>query len=595
MSSSHTDPNLNGEQIFALWIKRFADAVEARVPQTIGSLFLADGYWKDILSFTWQHRFFAGPAEIGAAFAERLELVAPRDIRVAPTRTRPHIVMRAKREVVEGYFDFNTVHGHGAAFVRLMLDPIDSEPRAWVVLTTLQSLHGFEERAGTNRPSGDKYSRNATGRTWHEDRAAARQFADRDPEVIVIGAGHAGLVAAARLNQMGVDTLVVEKLPRVGDVWRNRYKSLTLHNEIMANHLPYLAFPKTWPVWLTKDHLADWLESYAEFLELNVWTSTLFEGANYDNAAQRWTVQLAGTNGASREITCRHIVVASGVSGSVPHRPQLPGLEDFAGEILHSSEFFDGADYEGRNAIVVGTGNSAHDVTQELVVKGANKVAMLQRGPTCVISLKPGAEMIYKIYDEDRSVEDVDLMAASIPYPVLAESYRAITRKAAGYDRDLLVRLNSAGFKTYFGSDGSGFQMMYMRGEGGYYIDVGCSDLIATGRVKVIQYDDIGGFVAEGLKGKDGCVTPCDLVVLATGFKNMQEYIRCLFGDEVAERLGPIWGFDEHFQMRNMWRRTAQPGLWITGGALLDSRLFSRFMAIEIKAELENLTPAAAA
>jgi cation diffusion facilitator CzcD-associated flavoprotein CzcO len=574
--------------IFASWLGRFAACLELRDAAGAAALFVPDGHWKDLLAFTWEHRLFSGRDAIADMLAITLDRIRPRKLSVAASRPAPVATRRSRQDVVEAYFDFATESGICTAFVRLRISehsPMDAA--AWILLTTLQGLHGFEE----SRPTGDEYARNVHGRNWLEDREERKAFADRHPQVIVIGAGHAGLTAAARLRQLGVDTLVTEKSPRVGDVWRNRYRSLTLHNEIMANHLPYMSFPKTWPSWLSKDQLGLWLEVYAECMELDVWTSTEMCGAAYSDSDKTWAVDLRLADGTIVQKTCRHIVVASGVSGSIPHRAELPGLADFKGEVMHSSEYQDGALYKDKNVIVVGTGNSGHDIAQDLCVKGAKTVSMLQRGPTCVISLQPGAAMIYAIYQEGRTTEDVDLIAAAIPFPLLTESYRWITRKAAQLDAELLRGLNARGFKTYFGSDGTGFQMKYMRGEGSYYIDVGCSAYIADGSIGVLQTEDTEGFTAEGLKMKDGSTLPCDVVVLATGFKNMQENIRAMFGDGVADKVGKVWGFDEHHQMRAMWRRTGQEGLWITGGALLDSRLFSRFMTLEIKAELEGLLP----
>lgn len=580
--------------ILATWLEGFGQALEMRSGHRASELFLPDGYWKDILAFSWEHRYFSGHGAIADAFDRTIETTAPTNFRLSPDRMQPRLTRRAKREVVEGYFDFDTGIGKASSFVRLALpDSVDGSPRAWVLLTTLQELHGLTPPIGRNRPTGDAYAHNALGRSWADEVARRQAYANHDPEVVVIGGGHAGLVAAARLDQLGVDTLVVERTPRIGDVWRNRYRSLTLHNEVMANHLPYMSYPENWPVWLTKDHLARWLEAYASCMALSVWTGTTVENAAWSDGEKRWTLTLR-RDGDARIVHARHIVMATGVSGSVPHFGTLPGLEAFAGDIVHSSAFEDGQAYTGKSAIVVGTGNSAHDIAQDLHVKGAASVDLLQRGPTCVISLQPGAEMIYRIYTSGDPIEDVDLLAAAIPYPLLEDSYRFITKKAAQLDESLLRRLNERGFRTYFGSDGTGFQMMYMRGEGGYYIDVGCSELVADGKIGVIAHDGIDRFEAEGLRMQDGTFRPADLVVLATGFKNMQENVRSLFGDAVANRVGPVWGFDEHHQMRAMWRRTGQEGLWITGGSLLDSRIFSRFMALEIKAALQGILPARA-
>ena len=580
-----TDP----AAFFSSWLSQLAACLEAGDAKAAAELFASDGHWKDLLALTWEHKVFSGREEIAEGLDRVLSQMRPRNIRLAGSRPAPSAQRRARREVVEGYFDFDTDVGQATAFVRLVAT--DQGPAAWILLTTLQELRGFEEKIGTRRPTGDDYAMNLHGRSWLEDREERRGFSNREPDVIVIGAGHAGLVAAARLRQLGVDVLVVEKQPRVGDVWRNRYRSLTLHNGITANHLPYLPFPKTWPVWLSKDQLALWLEVYAACMELDIWTSTEMCGASYCDAEHRWTVDMRLADGSVVQKHCRHIVVASGVSGSIPHRAQLPGLADFNGRVMHSSEFEGGENYAGKAAIVVGTGNSGHDIAQDLVVKGAKSVSMLQRGPTCVISLKPGAEMVYAIYGEGQSTEDVDLLAAATPFPLLTESYRWITRKAADLDRDLLQGLNARGFKTFFGSDETGFQMMYMRGGGGYYIDVGCSKYIADGTIAVLQSEDSVRFVAEGLQMKDGTTVPCDIVVLATGFQNMQENIRAMFGVAVADNVGKVWDFDDDYQMRAMWRRTGQKGLWITGGSLLDSRIFSKFMTLEIKAELEGLLP----
>jgi cation diffusion facilitator CzcD-associated flavoprotein CzcO len=582
--------------IFQPWLQKFGDALGKRYIDQVAQMFNPDGHWKDILAFTWEHRTFSGRDQIKAAFAATVAGAAPARLRVAAGRALPRLVKRSGREVLEGYFDFDTSAGRGTGFIRLLVDKqLPYNPRIWLLLTTLQELRGFEEKVGDRRPSGDEYATNELGRSWREDREARRGFADRDPEVLVVGAGQAGLTIAARMGQIGIDALVVEKSTRVGDVWRSRYESLTLHNEVMANHFPYLSYPETWPVWLTKDHLASWLEGYAQFLDLNVWTGTEMAGATYEESSRTWSATLRSADGSKRTVRCRHIVLALGASGGLPQVPELAGSDAFAGEIIHSSAFKNGANYKGKRVVVVGTGNSGHDVAQDLVMKGADKVWMLQRGPTCVISLEPGAAMVYRIYREDPSIEDVDLMNAAIPYPILEDTFRFITRKAAELDKDLLDGLKDAGFKTYFGRDGTGFQMKFMRGEGGYYIDVGCSKLIANGTIGVIQADDVTGLVTNGFQRKDGSIIDCDVVILATGFQNMQESIRAVLGDDIADRLGPVWGFDEHFQMRNMWRRTAQPGLWITGGSLLDSRLYSRFLALEIKAELEGILPAKSA
>jgi cation diffusion facilitator CzcD-associated flavoprotein CzcO len=577
--------------VFDEWLSRFAAALEGRDAGAVGAHFVDDGYWRDLLAFTWDYRTFAGRPAIEKEMAARLDEVAPRAPRRAGDRMAPRVVRRSARTVIEGYFDFDTSVGRGTGFVRLLADPADpSATRVWILLTTLRELAGFPEAIGANRPSGVEHSYRFAGDNWADARAKARAHAESDPEVLVVGAGQSGLALAARLTQFGVDTVVVEANARVGDNWRRRYHSLTLHNETWANSLPYLPFPDTWPTFIPKDKLAGWLEYYAEAMELNVWTGTELVGGRWDEAARRWTVQLRRSDGTTRELRVPHLVMATGAVSSVPRIPRLPGLDRFGGEVMHSANFTSGAEWSGRRAIVIGTGNSGHDVAQDLQGNGAS-VTIVQRGATCVVSLVPSGTMVYAVYSEGPA-EDIDLITASIPYPVLRDAYQWLTKKTSELDRELLDRLAAVGFRTDFGDDDTGFHMKYLREGGGYYINVGCSELIADGEIALVQAADIDTFTETSLRLADGTEIESDLVVLATGYETQAEAIRRFFGAEVAERVGRIWGHNDDGFMNAMWNRTGQPGFWLMGGALMECRFWSRFLALLIKADLEGMLDA---
>lgn len=574
---------------FEAWLETFSEAVDAADPAAFAAMFSADGFWKDILSFTGGFRTYSGPESIQAAWARQFGQAAPRNVRISSRNTAPRLVRRSARDIVEGYFEFDTDHGHGVGFVRLIRDE-ERVPKVWIMLTTLHSIHGHEERLGERRPTGVEYSQNFAGDNWLDQRLAEQEYDDRDPQVLIIGGGQGGLVLGARLRQMGVDALIIEKTARIGDNWRNRYHSLTLHNEVWANSLPYMPFPETWPTFVPKDKLAAWLEAYAETMELNVWTSTEMLDASYDEEAGTWTVVVKRGDQPARTMTVPHVVMAVGGVTGVPKVPNMPGIDSFAGDVIHSSRFGSGIPYAGRNAIVVGTGTSGHDVAQDLYENGAASVTMVQRGPTCVVSLVPSGTMVYSVYSEGPPPEDVDLITAAIPYDVLRETYQFMTKRTCELDKDLLDGLREVGFKLSFGEDDTGFHMMYLREGGGYYINVGCSELISDRKVGLVQAEDIKCFGTDGLELEDGTLLPADLVVMATGFSNLQDGVATMFGEDVAEKIGPIWGFDDNHVMRNMWQRTAQPGLWIMGGSLIDARLYSRFLAVAIVADLAGIS-----
>jgi putative flavoprotein involved in K+ transport len=254
---------------------------------------------------------------------------------------------------------------------------------------------------------------------------------------------------------------------------------------------------------------------------------------------------------------------------------------------MHSGSYTTGAAWKGRRAMVIGTGNSGHDVAQDLCASGVD-TTIVQRSPTYVVSIRE-AQKVYSVYTEDLPFEDCDLLACSMPYPVLRRAYQLSTAEMREVDRELLQGLEKRGFRLTFGEDDTGFQMMYLRRGGGYYFNVGCSDMIVDGRVKLLQYDDIDRFVPEGVAMKDGTIRPLDLVVVATGYETQQAFVRQTLGDDVAERIGPVWGFDNGGELRNMWGPTRQDGLWFTAGSLAQCRIYSRYLALQIKAREEGL------
>jgi cation diffusion facilitator CzcD-associated flavoprotein CzcO len=587
MSDRVSDP----QPIFESWLCRLAEAVEQDPSRAAEELFEPDAYWRDVLATTWGLHTFYGREQIAKAFRV---YVGDAKIRgAAPSRVSPaRRVTRAGRDVIEALFEFETRWGQGRGVVRLA-EPVPGSGQvlAWTLMTSLDQLTGFEEPIGSRRPVLTSHARDFGGPNWLDRRKAEALYDDNEPEVVIVGAGQAGLAVAARLRQLGVGTLIVDREARVGDNWRRRYHGLVLHNEVWANHLPYMPFPETWPVYIPKDLLADWFESYAEFMELNVWTETEFEGASYDDETQTWTVSVT-RGGERRVLKPRHIVLATGVSG-VPYLPALTGFDAYRGEVFHTSAFDDGARLQGKRVVVVGTGTSGHDVAQDLWSNGA-EVTMIQRSPTTVVNVGPNAAgRVYGLYLEGHPLEASDLINIATPYPVLRRTYQLLTRELAKQEaglRDGLVRI---GFRLDDGEDATGFQMKYLRRGGGYYLNVGCSELLIRGDVKLLQYEEISHFVPDGMCLRDGTHKAVDAVVLATGYLGQQEFVRRLFGDEVAGKVGPIWGYDDEGELRNMWCRTGQDGLWFTAGSLAQCRIYSKYLALQIKAIEVGLLPRA--
>ena len=570
----------SASQLVARWL---ADFNAAASPDSIGALFRPDGHWRDIVALTWQITTSSGRDAVAAMLPAALASAGARNFTVDPDRFPPRFVARAGEETVEAILRFETRIGVGAGILRLTLTDSDP-PRAWILLTALDSLASYDEETMRLAREEPAFDRDFGGPNWLDKRGTARLYADRDPAVLVVGGGHAGLAAAASLGALGVSALVVDRMARVGDNWRLRYHGLKLHNQVYSNHLPYLPFPKTWPHYIPKDKIANWLELYVEAMEIDFWTSTSFEGGEYDATAGHWNVRLVMADGTTRVLHPRHVVMATSVSGT-PNLPEIPTIDRFAGTVVHSSRFAVPETWRGRNVFVFGTGTSAHDIAQELHGDGAH-VTMVQRSPTLVVNVEPSAQLYDGIYyGNGPTLADRDLINTSFPLPVLKQAHKMLTAQARAIDAPLLAGLEKIGFRLEFGEDGTGWPLKYRTRGGGYYFNVGCSELLVQGKIGLIQYNDIASFVEGGVAMKDGRMLLGNLVVLATGYKGPDHLTASLFGADVAARVGKVWGFDDKQELSNMWMPTSQTGLWFTGGSFAQCRIYSRYLAMQIKAQ----------
>jgi cation diffusion facilitator CzcD-associated flavoprotein CzcO len=568
------------------WLAQFERALADGDSVAVKTLFHPDSFWRDVLALSWRLQTLNGAAAILKELPSLAGRAAPKNLRIDPDRAAARRVTRAGTNSIEAIFKFETAIGRGHGILRLIPDESDGNRlKAWTLLTALEELKGFEEQLDRSRPRGQAYSRDFRGPNWLDQRKASNEYADHDPAVLVVGGGQAGLSIAARLKQLHVDTLIVDRWPRVGDNWRKRYHALTLHNQVQVNHLPYMPFPPNWPVYIPKDKLANWFEAYVEAMELNYWTGTEFVSAAYDDAQARWNVVLR-RDGTTRNMHPRHIVMATGVSG-IPNVPDIPSLENFGGQVTHSSRYDDGENFDGKRALIIGTGNSGHDIAQDLYSSGA-EVTLVQRSSTLITNIEPSAQLAYAAYNEG-TLEDNDLIATSMPLVLARRSHQMITEQSKQLDKELLDGLERVGFTLDFGDDGTGWQFKYLTRGGGYYFNVGCSNLVAEGRIRLAQFSDIESFVADGARLRNGETIEADLIVLATGYRPQEELVQKLFGEAVATRVGPIWGFGTEQELRNMYTRTRQPGLYFIAGSLAQCRINSKYLALQIKAIEEGL------
>jgi putative flavoprotein involved in K+ transport len=570
----------------ATWLSEFADALAAGDPAAAAALFTEDCFWRDLIAFTWNIRTFEGRADVAGMLGETLSHVQPGGWKVTdgeePAETGG---------LTEAWIDFETAVGRGHGHLRLR------DGRCWTLLTTLYELKGHEEPQGLSRPKGAEHGANRGRTTWLENREheASELGFTAQPYVLIVGGGQAGIGLAARLRQLDVPTIVIDKRGRPGDQWRSRYKSLCLHDPVWYDHLPYLKFPGNWPVFSPKDKIADWLESYTRIMELNYWPSTEAKSAAYSEATGEWTVNVE-RDGQPMVLRPAQLVLATGMSGK-PNLPSFPGMDVFQGEAHHSSAHPGPDTYKGKTCVVVGSNNSAFDICGALWENGAD-VTMVQRSSTHIVRSDTLMEIgLGALYSEEAvaagmTTEKADLVFASIPYRIMHEFQIPLYEEMRERDKEFYARLESAGFEHDWGDDGSGLFMKYLRRGSGYYIDVGAADLVANGEVKLAR-GQVDHLTEDAVVLQDGTELPADLVVYATGYNSMNGWAADLISQEVADKVGKCWGLGSgtakdpgpwEGEERNMWKPTRQVALWFTGGNLHQSRHYSLFLALQLKA-----------
>lgn len=592
--STTNEQVLDARVLVSEWITALHNAFAANDATAIGDLFAEGGWWRDQLVSQWDLQTIEGRDAIVEYLAPRLEHMGGLRFEI-DAGFEPSVVPGPDGPAwVQAILTFEGRLGSGSAVVRLTPAPVTASTpgtahdphrwEAWTFFARLEELTGHALTEGPNRPHGVQHGARREQVNWRDRREQEIAFADSEPSVVIVGGGQSGLALAAELTQMGVSALVLERNARVGDNWRKRYRSLVLHDPVHSDHMPFLPFPSTWPVFMSKDKFGDWLESYASILDLNVWTNTEFVGAQRDDATGDWTIEVV-RDGEKRTLRPHHVVLATGISG-LPQRPSIPGESDFTGRVMHSSEFADAADFAGKKVIIVGASNSAHDIAHDLAEHGV-PVTMVQRSATQVATSTHMFDVLFEgLYGEGADVRHGDLLATSFPLPVLFQLHQDVAfAEIQRRDADMIAGLQAAGFQF----NPTGIQELFYRRGGGYYINVGAAEAIIDGRVRMKPAVEVERFTPNGVVYTDGTSEDADAVILATGYGNVREIIGTLFGEEVRERCTDIWGVDDGNEIRGLWRPTGQDGLWVMGGNLMLVRQQARVLALQLRAAESGL------
>jgi cation diffusion facilitator CzcD-associated flavoprotein CzcO len=601
------------DKLVGAFVARFASAVEAQDIDAILELICDDGYWKDVMLLTWDIRTLRGHQNIRPMLAEQLPLTGIKNIRVHTQIPSSRETLGQDLSFVLFHIEFDFAHGTGVGAGRL--SPVacktgsaaeladDENWKIYSVGTTVQAIAGWDAEHGDNMryQLGKLQDPLGQGRTYRElRRDEVEANLGNEPTVVIVGAGQTGLAMAARLKVLGISHLVIEKADRPGYSWASRYASLSLHGPTYTNHMPCVPFPSWFPVFLPARQLADFLLHYAGIMNLNIWTRSHIDGSRavYDEALGRWTISVTREDGSKRILHPRHLMIATGISGTLPRVPEMAGMAEFeahGGLIVHSSQYQSPPDMQGKRALVVGAATSGHDIAYELHEKGA-AVSMIQRSATHIMSVDRSVRRLFK----DRELTN---RAGGLPAELLDQStflrqslpvqYELLPRGqslARELDKDLLDSLRKVGYRLHDGYHGGGAYSMFHFDQGGFYWDTGCCKLVADKKINLL-HSEIDHFTADGVIFKDGTHAQADVVVFATGYMNSKGAIHALLGREMAEKCHERWEKGNAFFIGPEGESIVnycplpQRGLYAMFHQFAFSRFHSARLALRIKAE----------
>ncbi|KIJ23646.1 hypothetical protein M422DRAFT_39511 [Sphaerobolus stellatus SS14] len=562
---------VEGDNTARAWLDTFASVLSKRDIPSLVSLFLETGWLRDNLVFTWTHRSLCGHDPITKYLSSTLPNTRITNVQLEET---VQVSFSSERNILEAAFTFETPNAYGRGMI--MLQPAGNEWKALVVYMTLVDIKGHEER-GSESGLYENHTK-----TWNEVLQERQAAIEKDPHVIILGAAQSGLNVGARFRQMDIPTLLIEQSDRVGDVWRNRYPSLTLHTPNTHHSMLYTRPATNAPKFTPRDKVATMLEQYAYNQDLVIWTrSTIAPYPTYDPESKRWTVKVIRN---SKEIILHpfHIILGIGTLGK-PYVPSLPGRELFSGESLHATNFKHPSLYAGKKTIVVGACQTSADICQDLATHGVASVMMVQRSSTVVASAeyiqKNNLDVLWPMHTDPLVG---DFQAAAMPFGLFKLMSIAGSSKRVADQKEMLEGLLNAGLNVNEGPEGVGQFFLVFQRLGG--ADNGTADLIIQGKVKIKQGTEPAAFTSNGLTFKDGSTLDADVVIFATGYEPIKNTVHEIFGEDIANTVTPVWGLDEEGESIRGYKPSGHPGLWWAIGEFMSSRYYSKSLALQIKA-----------
>ncbi|KAF4554832.1 Pyridine nucleotide-disulfide oxidoreductase-like protein 3 [Elsinoe fawcettii] len=525
-------------------LSKLAEETVTRLTELIEDDFTKDAVWRDLLSFTEHFRSFSSAGTILEVYKKLSSSKKPTDF--APL-SEYHGVTRLSDSIswVDIGFSFRTftpLQAENAGVISLI--PSSSHPSGWKIWMLRTWLEQFSGRAHPDELQP------ATRRdSLSPDHTDQETTMPKPLDVIIIGAGQSGLSLAGRCSALGLDYIVLERNPEIGQNWTSRYDSLRWHTSKEYGNLPFdRTFLPEDDYMLTTKQIGSGFKRWVDRFSINVQTSTTVTSARWNTTTSTWTITSTTPSGIQTHLTTS-LVLACGAYASKPISPSWPNPHLYTGTTLHSATYRSPAPFSGKKALVIGTANTAHDIATDLLPL-CTTVTMLQRSPTFVFP----AEWLHaaqdKSYNLSVPVAHADRTAVTYPNKIMREMTNYSVHAAIDANPDRFDALERAGFLLE--RKGDIYDNLYRR-FGGHYVDIGTSAQIARGEIGMVN-GAVESWTERGIRLKDRREVQADVVVFCTGFEHdFRELARGIIGEE-AEGVDDYFGIDQEGEVRGAFR-----------------------------------------
>ncbi|KEF60991.1 uncharacterized protein A1O9_02555 [Exophiala aquamarina CBS 119918] len=555
--------------------------------------FTTEAQWRDIVGLTGSIRTIQGPQNIVEVWTKLSSAQNATDF--DPIAGSTSAIRFGSVAWIEARIDFRiptkgSLPGRKCSGILRIVPNSSREWKIWIMVTILEQLDGCGSVDVLVQLSPEESLRQR-----------AENGADSGVDLfdcVVAGGGQAGLCTAGRLKALGVSYAVLERNNEVGGNWLNRYQSFRLHTSKESSEMPFgRIFAKDEPYFLNGRRLAAGYKRYVERYGINIWLSTVLEKADWDESAQLWILDLqqkqsghstsdeAQQNFKRRQIRARHLVFAIGSGGQIPKVPFIPNREAFNGELLHSVDYSVATQWKAKRGVVIGSANSGQDVAMDMVAAGLSAVTVVQRTPTMILPLPTYKAIFDRVYNDQSDLNLSDKLFLSMPLNVEQAFAMEVVRQLADAMPEYWQALEKSSFVVNRYPDL--IHILYER-QGGHYFDVGAVKKIADGSIQT-KLGSIESFTPTGLLFKDGSTLDADVIILATGFEgSMRAAATKIVGAEIGSRLDEYMGVDAEGELRGYAKPMAgQKNVWYIGSFIGLSRYYSRFLALQIKVDLQ--------